>query len=142
MKEYWNRPDATEEAFEGDWFKTGDIAEIDDDGFVYIKDRIKDMIISSGENVYPAEVEAVIQTHPAVREVAVIGKDDDKWGETVHAVIVASQADLSEQAILDHCQGELSRYKQPRVVSFVEELPRNASGKVLKKDLRLRFENG
>ncbi len=142
MKEYWNRPEATADAFEGDWFKTGDIAEIDDEGFIYIKDRIKDMIISGGENMYPAEVEAVIQTHPAVREVAVIGQADDKWGETVHAVIVASREDLSEQAILDHCQGSLSRYKQPRLVSFVEELPRNASGKVLKRELKLRFKNG
>lgn len=140
MAEYWNRPDATDDAFDGGWFKTGDIAEIDDEGFIFIKDRIKDMIISGGENVYPAEVEAAIQSHPQVREVAVIGHNDEKWGETVRAVIVAAQADLTEDDIMEHCQGKLSRYKQPRMVSFVDELPRNASGKVLKRNLRERFE--
>ena len=139
MKEYWNRPDATEEAYDDGWFCTGDIAEIDDEGFIFIKDRIKDMIISGGENIYPAEVENVIFAHPAVTEVAVIGLPDEKWGETVCAIVVISDDEVDEQAIISCCEEKLSRYKLPRKVIFVESIPRNPSGKILKRVLREQF---
>lgn len=139
MKEYWNRPDATEEAHDDGWFCTGDIAEIDDEGFIFIKDRIKDMIISGGENIYPAEVENVILAHPAVTEVAVIGLPDEKWGETTCAIVVISDDTVDEQAIITHCEEKLSRYKLPRKVIFVESIPRNPSGKILKRVLREQF---
>ncbi len=139
MKEYWNRPDATEEAFDRGWFRTGDIAEIDDEGFIFIKDRIKDMIISGGENIYPAEVENVIISHPAVNEVAVIGLPDEKWGEIACAVVVGDESQASEQDIIDHCAQKLSRYKLPKKVIFIDVIPRNPAGKVLKRVLREQF---
>ncbi len=139
MKEYWNRPEATEDAYDDGWFCTGDIAEIDDEGFIFIKDRIKDMIISGGENIYPAEVENVILTHPAVIEVAVIGLPDEKWGESVCAIVVKSDDEVDEQAILASCEVKLSRYKRPRKVLFVDSIPRNPSGKILKRVLREQF---
>jgi len=138
MKEYWNRPEATAEAYDDGWFCTGDIAEIDDEGFIFIKDRIKDMIISGGENIYPAEVENVILSHPAVTEVAVIGLPDEKWGETVCAIVVKGE-DVDEQGIVDCCGEKLSRYKLPRKVVFVDSIPRNPSGKILKRVLRDQF---
>ncbi len=136
MKEYWNRPEATDEAYDDGWFCTGDIAEIDDEGFIFIKDRIKDMIISGGENIYPAEVENVILSHESVLEVAVIGLPDEKWGETVCAVLVKNEDELDEQAIIEFCGEKLSRYKLPRKVVFAESIPRNPSGKILKRVLR------
>jgi acyl-CoA synthetase (AMP-forming)/AMP-acid ligase II len=139
MKEYWNRPDATEEAFDNGWFRTGDVAEIDDDGFIFIKDRIKDMIISGGENIYPAEIENVIISHSAVAEVAVIGLPDEKWGEIACAVVVGDPAEASEEAILKLCSEKLSRYKLPKKVEYMDVLPRNPAGKVLKRVLRDRF---
>ncbi|MGI9288310.1 MAG: acyl-CoA synthetase [Pseudomonadales bacterium] len=139
MKEYWNRPDATEDSYDDGWFCTGDVAEIDDEGFIFIKDRIKDMIISGGENIYPAEVENVILAHPAVAEVAVIGLPDEKWGETTCAIVVTKSAEVDEQAIIACCEETLSRYKLPRKVIFVESIPRNPSGKILKRVLREQF---
>ena len=139
MKEYWNRPDATEEAFDNGWGRTGDIAEIDEDGFILIKDRIKDMIISGGENIYPAELENVIIAHPAINEVAVIGLPDEKWGEIACAVVVGDEAQASEEAIISHCAEKLSRYKLPKKVVFIEAIPRNPAGKVLKRVLREQF---
>jgi acyl-CoA synthetase (AMP-forming)/AMP-acid ligase II len=139
MKEYWNRPEATEEAFDKGWFRTGDIAEIDDGGFVFIKDRIKDMIISGGENIYPAEVENVIIAHPAVNEVAVIGLPDEKWGEIVCAIVVGDEAQTSEEDIINHCGEKLSRYKLPKKVIFIDVIPRNPAGKVLKRVLRDQY---
>ena len=139
MKEYWNRPDATEEAYQDGWFCTGDVAEIDDEGFIFIKDRIKDMIISGGENIYPAEVENVILAHAAVTEVAVIGLPDEKWGETVCAVVASNDEAIDEQAIIGHCEEKLSRYKLPRRVIFVDTIPRNPSGKILKRVLRDQY---
>jgi O-succinylbenzoate-CoA ligase len=136
MKEYWNRPEATEEAFENGWFRTGDVADIDEQGFIFIKDRIKDMIISGGENIYPAEIENVIISHPAVAEVAVIGLPDEKWGEIACAVVVADPGEASEDAIAKLCAEKLSRYKLPKRVEYVEILPRNPAGKVLKRILR------
>ncbi|MEM6581755.1 MAG: long-chain fatty acid--CoA ligase [Pseudomonadota bacterium] len=139
MKEYWHRPDATEEAFTDGWFRTGDIAEIDAEGFVYIKDRIKDMIISGGENIYPAEVESVILSHPAVREVAVIGLADDKWGEVPCAIVAGDETQTSEDDIIAFCGDKLSRFKLPKKVIFIEVIPRNPAGKVLKRVLREQY---
>ncbi|MCB1699960.1 MAG: long-chain fatty acid--CoA ligase [Pseudomonadales bacterium] len=136
MKEYWNRPEATADTFDKGWFRTGDIAEIDDDGFIFIKDRIKDMIISGGENIYPAEVENVIIAHGAVSEVAVIGLPDEKWGEIACAVVVGNEAETSEEDIIAFCAEKLSRYKLPKKVLFIDAIPRNPAGKVLKRVLR------
>jgi len=139
MKGYWNRPEATADAIRDGWLYTGDLATVDADGFVYIADRKKDMIISGGENVYPAEIENVILSHPGVREVAVIGRPSVKWGESALAIVVRKDPALSERAVLEHCSGKLARYKLPRAVRFADELPRNPAGKVLKRLLRERF---
>jgi fatty-acyl-CoA synthase len=140
MKGYWNRPDATAEAIRNGWFHTGDIGIRDEDGFFYVVDRKKDMIISGGENVYPAEIEDVLYGHPAIAEAAVIGVPDAKWGETVRAIVVKkAQTELSEQEVIDFCQGRLARFKQPRSVVFIDVLPRNPAGKVLKFELREQF---
>ena len=140
MLEYWNRPEATVETITQDgWLRTGDVATIDDDGFIYIQDRIKDMIISGGENVYPAEIENVILTHPEVAEVAVIGQPSAKWGESPFAVVVRKSETVSEDDILAHCDGKLARFKLPKGATFIDLLPRNPNGKVLKRLLREDF---
>jgi len=140
MLRYWNRPDATAETITQDgWLRTGDIATIDAEGFVYIQDRIKDMIISGGENVYPAEIENVILTHPLVSEVAVIGQPSERWGESPLAVVVKADKQLSEALVLEHCNGKLARFKLPKAAVFIDEIPRNANGKVLKRMLRKEF---
>ena len=140
MLEYWNRPEATAETITQDgWLRTGDVATIDDDGFIYIQDRIKDMIISGGENVYPAEIENVILTHPEVAEVAVIGQPSAKWGESPFAVVVRKSETVSEADILAHCDGKLARFKLPKGATFIDLLPRNPNGKVLKRLLREDF---
>jgi len=139
MLGYWNRPEATEETLVDGWLHTGDVAVMDKDGFVTIQDRTKDMIISGGENVYPAEIENVILAHPGVKEVAVIGQPSERWGESPLAVVVPADASLEAGQVLDHCQGKLARFKQPRAVEFVDEIPRNPTGKVLKRVLRERF---
>ena len=138
MKEYWNRPEATAEAIRDGWLYSGDLAAIDKEGFVYIQDRIKDMIISGGENVYPAEIENVLLQHPKVADAAVIGQPSERWGESAAAVLVAS-GPVEPNEILEHCEGKLARFKQPRNVEFVEEIPRNPSGKILKRILREQF---
>ena len=140
MKEYWNRPDATAETITQDgWLRTGDVAMIDAEGYVYIQDRIKDMIISGGENVYPAEVENVLVDHPEITEVAVIGQPSEKWGESPFAVVVRKSEALTEADVLSYCDGKLARFKMPRGVGFVDVIPRNANGKVLKRLLREQF---
>ncbi|MFN2242055.1 MAG: acyl-CoA synthetase [Anaerolineae bacterium] len=140
---YWNRPEATAEALVehpglgGRWLHSGDAAMYDDEGFYYIVDRWKDMFISGGENVYPAEVENVIYHHPAVAEVAVIGVPHPKWQEVGRALVVLKEGHtLQEEEIIDFCQGKLARYKIPKSVVFVDALPRTAAGKVLKRELR------
>lgn len=134
---YWNRPDATDGSFDGPWLKSGDIGRVDAEGYVYIEDRLKDMYISGGENVYPAEVESVIYDMPGVREVAVIGVPDAKWGEVGCAVIAARDGmDITLAGLSLHCTGKLARYKIPHHIVALDELPRNASGKVLKTELR------
>jgi fatty-acyl-CoA synthase len=140
MLGYWDRPDATAEVMDGEWFRSGDVAVVDDDGYVTIVDRIKDVIISGGENVYPAEVEDVIYGHPDVAECAVIGVPDERWGEVGRAVVVPrAGATLDEQALLAHLDGRLARYKVPRSVVFADRLPRSGAGKVLKAALRAAF---
>ena len=139
LKEYWNRPDATRAAFDGGWFRTGDVGEIDAEGYLYIKDRLKDMIISGGENVYPAEIESVIIGLPGVNEVAVIGLADEKWGEIACAIVVADQSEVSEQQIVEFCGTRLARYKMPKKVIFADAIPRNPTGKVLKRVLREQY---
>ncbi len=140
MKEYWNRPDATADTLRDGWLHSGDLATIDDDGFVYIQDRKKDMIISGGENVYPAEVENALMGHPDVADVAVIGMPSEKWGESAAAIVVPREgSDLRADDVRDYCQGKLARFKQPRVVEFIDEIPRNPTGKILKRVLRDQF---
>jgi acyl-CoA synthetase (AMP-forming)/AMP-acid ligase II len=140
MVEYWNQPEATAETIKNGWLHTGDVAIMDDEGFVSIQDRIKDMIISGGENVYPAEIEGLLATHPGVREAAVIGQDSERWGESPLAIVVKSDAALTAPDVLKFCQGKLARFKQPQVVEFVDEIPRNPSGKILKRVLREQFD--
>lgn len=140
MVEYWNRPEATAESISPEgWLKTGDVACKDEEGFVYIQDRIKDMIISGGENVYPAEIENVILSHGAVAEVAVIGQPSAQWGESPVAIVVSKDDSLSAGDIIAHCQGKLARFKIPKAAEFIDVIPRNANGKVLKRELRTRF---
>jgi acyl-CoA synthetase (AMP-forming)/AMP-acid ligase II len=140
MRGYWNRPDATAEAMDGDWFRSGDVALVDDDGYVTIVDRMKDVIISGGENIYPAEVEDVIYGHPDVAECAVIGVPDERWGEVGRAIVVRRAGTaLDERALLEHLDGRLARFKLPRSVVFTDRLPRSGAGKVLKAELRTTF---
>ena len=137
---YWKLTEATEATLRDGWLHSGDAGSLDDEGYLFIRDRMKDMIISGGENVYPAEVEAVLHQHPQVAEVSVIGVPDDKWGEKVMAVIVPKEGcDLNEAELDRYCRASLGGFKLPRRYSFVTSLPRNASGKVLKRDLRAAF---
>ena len=140
MKEYWKRPEATAETIRDGWLYSGDLATIDKEGFVYIQDRKKDMIISGGENIYPAEIEKVLAAHPKLAEAAVIGLPSEKWGETPAAIVVAA-ADESPTTdeVIDFCCGKLASYKLPRVVEFIDEIPRNLTGKILKRILREQF---
>jgi fatty-acyl-CoA synthase len=143
MLGYWNRPDATAEVMDGEWFRSGDVAVVDDEGYVTIVDRMKDLIISGGENIYPAEVEDALYSHPGVAECAVIGVPDERWGEVGRAIVVprpeAAADGLDERALLDHLGGRLARYKVPRSVIFADSLPRSGAGKVLKQRLRDAF---
>jgi acyl-CoA synthetase (AMP-forming)/AMP-acid ligase II len=139
MAGYWNRPEDTAAAIRDGWLHTGDIAVRDADGFVFIRDRIKDMIISGGENIYPAEIEDVLLAHPRIADVAVIGMASAKWGESPLAVVVAADEDLDERTVLEHCEGKLARFKVPRRVVFTGVIPRNLTGKSLKRVLREQF---
>jgi fatty-acyl-CoA synthase len=136
---YWNRPAETAEAFHEGWFRTGDIVRIDADGWAYIVDRVKDMIISGGENVYPVEVEAAIAELEEVASCAVVGVPDQRWGEVGLAfVVVRAGARLSAETVRGHLTDRLARYKIPKTIEFVTDLPRNASGKLLRRPLRER----
>jgi acyl-CoA synthetase (AMP-forming)/AMP-acid ligase II len=137
MQGYHGKPEATAEAFAGGWFHSGDLVREDEEGFIYVVDRLKDMLISGGENVYPAEVERTLVEHPGVAEVAVIGVPHERWVETPLAVVVAaSGAEVTEDELIALCRERLAGYKKPSAVVFVDELPRNAAGKVLKRQLR------
>jgi acyl-CoA synthetase (AMP-forming)/AMP-acid ligase II len=144
MLGYLNRPEATEETVvEDGWLRTGDIGHVDDGGFVFISDRLKDMIITGGENVYSQEVEQAIAAHPAVVEVAVIGIPDDHWGESIKAVVALSPgATTHPDDIIAFTRERLARYKCPRTVDIIDALPRNPNGKVLKRDLRKVYWEG
>jgi len=137
-KGYWNNPEATRAAIDDEgWFRTGDLGHFDEEGFYYVRDRIKDMIITGGENVYPAEVESVLYGHPAIAEVAVIGLPDEKWGEAVAAVVALKpDASLTLEALQAFAASKLARYKLPRQLHLIAALPRNTMGKVLKYQLR------
>jgi fatty-acyl-CoA synthase len=138
MAGYWNLPEATADVLDPDgWLRTGDIAVVDDDGYVYVRDRVKDVIISGGENIYPAEVEDALYRHPAVAECAVIGVPDERWGEVGQAVVVPAEGVPVDAAeLLAFLDGRIARYKIPKSVVFTDALPRTASGKVLKSRLR------
>jgi len=141
MRGYWNNPEETARAFRDGFFRTGDIGYRDAEGYFYILDRVKDMIVTGGENVYSGEVEAVIYAHPAVREAAVFGIPDAVWGELVMAcVVLKPDRALSAEELIAHCRRSLANYKIPRRVEFSEtELPKNGTGKILKRILRERF---
>ena len=139
MAGYWNNPEATAEAFAGGWFHSGDLVRMDDEGYVWVVDRKKDMIISGGENIYCAEVENVLAAHPDIVEVAVIGRPHEKWGEVPIAVAAVSQAELTLAALEEFLTERLARYKHPKGLEIVDALPRNPAGKVLKTELRDRY---
>ena len=136
LRSYWERPDATADAFRDGWFLTGDIGEFDDDGYVSIVGRSKDLIITGGFNVYPREIEELLAEHPAVAEAAVAGEPSAEWGETVVAYVVVSDSGVSEAELLEWCAARLAKYKRPRHVRFLDALPRNALGKVVKSELK------
>jgi fatty-acyl-CoA synthase len=141
MLGYWNMPEETAEALKDGWFHYGDLATVDEDGYVYIVDRKKDMIISGGENVYPAEVEKVLMEHTKISDVAIIGAADEKWGEVGHALVLPQSPEdpVSLEDIEAFCEGKLARYKIPKKVTNVEAIPRTLTGKILKKDLRKQY---
>ncbi|MDF2680476.1 MAG: acyl-CoA synthetase (AMP-forming)/AMP-acid ligase [Brevibacillus sp.] len=143
MKGYWNLPDETNAVLKNGWYHTGDMGAFDDEYFLYIVDRKKDMIISGGENIYSPEVENILYQHPEVVEVAVVGAPDPKWGEAVVAVVVKTAGSaLTEQELIDFTRGRLANYKVPKRISFVDELPKSGAGKILKRNLRDRYWEG
>jgi fatty-acyl-CoA synthase len=143
MRGYWNRPDATSKTLVDGWLHTGDIGRVDAEGYLYISDRVKDMIVSGGENIYPREIENVLFAMPELADAAVIGVPDERWGEAVKAVVVVRDGcAVTEQAVIDWTRTRLATYKAPASVDFIAELPRNPSGKVLKTVLREPFWQG
>ena len=137
MKGYLNKPEATAESITEDgWFRTGDIGRLDPDGYLFVEDRIKDMIITGGENVYSIEVERILAEHPAVVEVAVFGVPDEKWGEAVKAVVALDGDGVAEAELIAWARQHLAAYKCPKTVDIIDALPRNPTGKIMKKDLR------
>ena len=144
MKGYWNQPEATAQALRNGWMHTGDLGTMDEEGFVYVVDRLKDMIITGGENVYSAEIENVICQHSAVSMCAVIGIPSPEWGETVHAIVVPKEGfTLDQESLLAHCRDQVAGYKCPRSVEIRQQpLPLSAAGKILKSELRLPFWEG
>ena len=135
--QYWNRPEATADAFRDGWFRTGDIATVNSAGFYTLKDRSKDMYISGGENIYPAEIESVLMDLDGIAEAAVVGVPDERWGEVGRAFLVTTpEATWTQETVLEALQGRLARYKQPKSIVFVDELPRTSTGKLRKNVLR------
>ncbi|MBM4276324.1 MAG: long-chain-fatty-acid--CoA ligase [Deltaproteobacteria bacterium] len=140
MKGYYKDKEATRETLRGGWLHTGDLARMDEEGFIYIVDRKKDMIVSGGENIYPREIEEILYSHPKIEDAAVVGVPDPLWGESVRAVIVLKRGEtMTEEEVIEYCKSHLASYKKPKSVAFVESLPRNPSGKVLKTVLRERY---
>ena len=143
MSGYWNRPEDSAKALRGGWMHTGDAGMLDDEGFLYIQDRVKDMIVSGGENIYPREVEEVLFQHPAIADAAVIGVPHEKWGESVLGIVVLREGQTATpEEIIAYCKGKLGGYKCPRAIEFIDVLPRNPSGKVLKRELREPYWQG
>lgn len=142
-KGYWNNPEKNAASFFGDWFRTGDVGYLDEDGFLYLTDRKKDMIITGGENVASSEVERVLYTLPEVADACVIGLPDERWGETIVAIIVPKEGRTVDQALVEkHCRAHLAGFKVPRRLIVREVLPRNPSGKILKRVLREEYGGG
>jgi acyl-CoA synthetase (AMP-forming)/AMP-acid ligase II len=140
MGGYWKLPEATARAVQGDWFFTGDAGYLDDKGYLYIYDRVKDMIVSGGENIYPAEVESALFGHPSVADVAVIGVPDERWGEAVKAVVVKKpDIDVTPAELIEWARERVAGYKLPKSVDFIDALPRNPTGKILKRELRKAY---
>jgi acyl-CoA synthetase (AMP-forming)/AMP-acid ligase II len=140
MVGYWQNDEATAKTLRDGWLRTGDMARMDADGYLYLVDRKNDMIVSGALNVYPSEVERILQQHESIFEVAVIGVESEKWGEEVKAVVVLKKgSEVSESEIIAFCEGKLAGFKKPKTVEFIDKLPRNLTGKILKKDLRERF---
>ena len=136
MKGYHKKPEATEEAMQNGWFHTGDIAKMDEEGFVFIVDRVKDLIIRGGYNVYPREIEEVLYEHPAVAELAIVGVPHEELGEEVRAVVALKEGEsATEEEIIDFAKERVAAYKYPRSVIFMDELPKTATGKILKREL-------
>ena len=134
---YWKRPKETEASYKDGWVTVEDLARRDDEGHIYIIDRKKDMVISGGINIYPREIEEVLFKHPAIADVAVTGVPDEKWGERLKAFVVTRPGnEIAEQDVIDFCKDKISDYKVPKDVAFIEALPRNVGGKVLKRELR------
>jgi acyl-CoA synthetase (AMP-forming)/AMP-acid ligase II len=137
MTGYWNRTGQTIDALRGGWMRTGDIGYLDEDGFLFVVDRKKDMIVSGGENIYSREVEEALSTHSAVREAAVVGIPDQTWGESVYAFVAPTPGSIvSPEELIAHCRRQIASYKKPRFVAFIDTLPRIHNGKVDKKALR------
>ena len=143
MKGYWNNPKATEESVVDGWFYSGDAGYFDEDGFLYIHDRVKDMIVSGGENIYPAEVENALMSHADILDAAVVGIPDERWGETVKGFVVLREGvELKEEEIISYARTQIAGFKCPKSINYVSELPRNPSGKILRKDLRAPYWEG
>tara|TARA_Y100000816_G_scaffold284796_1_gene263597 strand:+ start:34723 stop:36288 length:1566 start_codon:yes stop_codon:yes gene_type:complete len=143
MKGYWNKPDATKESIVDGWFYSGDAGYFDEEGYLFIHDRVKDMIVSGGENIYPAEVENALMSHDYILDAAVIGVPDDKWGEAVKGfVVVDENSSLSEDEIIGYTRTQIAAYKCPKTIEFIQELPRNPSGKILRRELRDPYWEG
>ena len=143
MKGYWNKPDATKESIVDGWFYSGDAGFFDEEGYLFIHDRVKDMIVSGGENIYPAEVENALMSHDEILDAAVVGVPDDKWGESVKGFVVTGESSsLSEDEIISYARTQIAAYKCPKSIEFIKELPRNPSGKILRRELRDPYWEG
>jgi fatty-acyl-CoA synthase len=140
MREYWNNPEASAAALRGGWLHTGDLGYVDDEGYLYVVDRKKDMLISGGLNVYPAEIERVLAAVPGVVEVAVIGVPHERWGETPAVIVFTGGAEVTAETVLAKCKSELADFKLPRYFHVSDTpLPRNMSGKILKREMKLQY---
>jgi acyl-CoA synthetase (AMP-forming)/AMP-acid ligase II len=140
MKGYWKNPETTADTIKNGWLHTGDLGYLDENGYLFLMDRSKDMIISGGENIYPREIEEVLVRHPAVREVSVIGVPDPKWGEAVKAVVSLNpDKTATEQELIDFCKDNIAGYKKPKSIEFVDALPKSNYGKILKRELRAKY---
>jgi fatty-acyl-CoA synthase len=143
MKGYWNKSDATRESIIDGWFYSGDAGFFDEEGYLFIHDRVKDMIVSGGENIYPAEVENALMSNSEILDAAVVGVPDEKWGESVKGfVVLATDSSLSEDEIISYTRTQIAAYKCPKSIEFIKELPRNPSGKILRRELRDPYWEG